>query len=62
MHRRVANNGLQRHVNFYLLFFILGQLGAEISAPVSFGGRCVGRAPKYVNVVCLIILVEINYT
>eukprot|EP00804_Cyclotella_cryptica_P018313 CCRYP_017985-RB/>CCRYP_017985-RB protein AED:0.13 eAED:0.13 QI:78/1/1/1/0/0/3/45/63 len=31
---------------FYVSFFILEQLGAEILAPVSFCGRCVGRAPK----------------
>eukprot|EP00804_Cyclotella_cryptica_P022219 CCRYP_020337-RA/>CCRYP_020337-RA protein AED:0.00 eAED:0.00 QI:104/1/1/1/0/0/3/52/45 len=36
MHRRVANNGLQMHVNFYVSFFILEQLGAEILASVSF--------------------------
>ena len=42
---------------------MLGKLGAEILAPVSFlvGGVLGGGHLKYVNLVCLIVLLEINY-
>eukprot|EP00804_Cyclotella_cryptica_P018312 CCRYP_017985-RA/>CCRYP_017985-RA protein AED:0.00 eAED:0.00 QI:142/1/0.75/1/0/0/4/0/95 len=61
LHRRVADNGLQRHVNFMYRFSSWSSLGLKFWHLCPFVGDVLGGPLKYVNVVCLIMLVEINY-